>query len=183
MTPHPFQHTILSVIHSTIVFPNETPKFLPKKPNKPKTTIAKTSLLTNNPSLQCSWDLPTPPGAAHKSAYLTAAQHPCELSRSVVSNSLQPRGLQPARFLALWGFSRREYWSGLPFPPPGDLPDPGIEPRPPVSPARAGGFFTHRATGQALEKVSFRVLISNRPSVTCWRPEAAPSPLQALPRL
>ena len=94
--------------------------------NKPKTTIAKTSLLTNNPSLQCSWDLPTPPGAAHKSAYLTAAQHPCELSRSVVSNSLQPRGLQPARFLALWGFSRREYRSGLPFPPPGDLPDPGL---------------------------------------------------------
>ena len=27
------------------------------------------------------------------------------------------------------GFSRQEYWSGLPFPPPGDLPDPGVEPR------------------------------------------------------
>ena len=37
------------------------------------------------------------------------------------------------------GFSRQEYWSGLPFPSPGDLPDPGIEP---VSPALAGGFFT-----------------------------------------
>ena len=36
------------------------------------------------------------------------------------------------------GFSRQEYWSGLPFPPPGDLPDPGIEP---VSPALAGGFL------------------------------------------
>ena len=33
------------------------------------------------------------------------------------------------------GFSRQEYWSGLPFPPPGDLPDPGMEPRPPVAPA------------------------------------------------
>ena len=33
------------------------------------------------------------------------------------------------------GFSRQEYWSGLPFPPPGDLPDPGIEPVSPVSPA------------------------------------------------
>ena len=32
------------------------------------------------------------------------------------------------------GFSRQENWSGLPFPPPGDLPDPGIEPVPPVSP-------------------------------------------------
>ena len=33
------------------------------------------------------------------------------------------------------GFSRQEYWSGLPFPSPGDLPDPGIEPRSPAAPA------------------------------------------------
>ena len=33
------------------------------------------------------------------------------------------------------GFSRQEYWNGLPFPPPGDLPNPGIEPESPVSPA------------------------------------------------
>ena len=37
------------------------------------------------------------------------------------------------------GFSRQEYWSGLPFLLPGDLPDPGIEP---VSPELAGGFFS-----------------------------------------
>jgi len=37
------------------------------------------------------------------------------------------------------GFPRQEYWSGLPFRPPGDLPDPGIEP---VFPVLAGGFFT-----------------------------------------
>ena len=36
------------------------------------------------------------------------------------------------------GFPRQEYWSGLPFPSPGDLPDPGIEPS---SPALAGRFF------------------------------------------
>ena len=35
------------------------------------------------------------------------------------------------------GFSRQEYWSGLPFPSPGDLPDPGIEPRPPTLQAAA----------------------------------------------
>ena len=40
------------------------------------------------------------------------------------------------------GFPRQEYWSGLPFPPPGELPDPGIEPAVPVSPALTGGFFT-----------------------------------------
>ena len=41
------------------------------------------------------------------------------------------------------GFSRQEYWSGLLFPSPGYLPDPGIEPR---SPALAGRFFTTSAT-------------------------------------
>ena len=40
------------------------------------------------------------------------------------------------------GFSRLKYWSGLSFPSPGDLPDPGIEHVSPVSPALAGGFFT-----------------------------------------
>ena len=40
------------------------------------------------------------------------------------------------------GFSRREYWSGLPFPPPGDLANPGIEPASLTSPALAGGFFS-----------------------------------------
>ena len=40
------------------------------------------------------------------------------------------------------GFSRREYWSGLSFPSPGDLPRPGIEPACPVSPTLEGAFFT-----------------------------------------
>ena len=40
------------------------------------------------------------------------------------------------------GFSRQEYWSGLPFPPPGDLSNPGTELLSPVSPALAGKFFT-----------------------------------------
>ena len=44
------------------------------------------------------------------------------------------------------GFPRQENWSGLPFPPPGDLPDPGMEPVSPVSPALAGGFFITKNT-------------------------------------
>ena len=40
------------------------------------------------------------------------------------------------------GFSRQEYWSGLPCPPPGDLPNPGIEPVSLTPPALAAGFFT-----------------------------------------
>ena len=46
------------------------------------------------------------------------------------------------------GFPRQEYWSGLPFPSPGDLPDPGIEPRSPVSPVLAGRFFTTAPPGK-----------------------------------
>ena len=52
-------------------------------------------------------------------------------------------------FITLWavarqtapsmGFSRQEYWSGVPFPPPGNLPDPGVEP---MSPAWQADFFT-----------------------------------------
>ena len=45
-------------------------------------------------------------------------------------------------------FSRQECWSGLPCPPPGDLPDPGIEP---ASPALAGRFFTTEPPGKPLE--------------------------------
>ena len=50
-------------------------------------------------------------------------------------------------------FSRQEYLSGLPFPSPGDLPDPGIEPVTLMSPALAGGFFTTNATGETLYNI------------------------------
>ena len=62
-------------------------------------------------------------------------------------------------FVTLWtvayhtplslGFSRQEYWSGLPFASPGKLPDPGIEPASLRSPALAGRFFITRATWEA----------------------------------
>ena len=45
-------------------------------------------------------------------------------------------------------FSRQESWRGLPFPPPGDLPNPGIERASLTSPARAGGFFTSEPPGK-----------------------------------
>ncbi|ELR47191.1 hypothetical protein M91_12342, partial [Bos mutus] len=44
------------------------------------------------------------------------------------------------------GFPRQKYWSGLPFPSPGDLLDPGIKPLSLESSVLAGGFFTTSAT-------------------------------------
>ena len=58
-----------------------------------------------------------------------------------MSASLQPHGLWLARLVYSWD-SPGKNWSGLPCPPPGDLPDPGIEPASLTSPALAGGFFT-----------------------------------------
>ena len=49
-------------------------------------------------------------------------------SHSVVSNSSKPLGLWPAKA----PLSRQEYWSGLPCPSPGNVPNPGIESRPPT---------------------------------------------------
>ena len=62
-----------------------------------------------------------------------------------VFDSLQSPGQQPARPLCPWDFSRQENWSGLPVPPPQDLPNPGIEP---MSHALAGGFFTTELPGR-----------------------------------
>ena len=65
------------------------------------------------------------------------------LSRSVVSNSLQPVAHQAPLSM---GFSRQEYWNGLPCPLPGNLPNSGIELVSLVSPALAGGFFSSSVT-------------------------------------
>ena len=51
------------------------------------------------------------------------------------------------------GFSRQEYRSGLPCPPPGDLPDPGIKPVSPASPTIVGKFFINSATWETLDYV------------------------------
>ena len=67
------------------------------------------------------------------------------LSHSVVSDFASPWTVAHQAPLSM-EFSRQEYWSELPFSPPGDLPDPGIEPTSPASLALAGGLFTTSAT-------------------------------------
>ena len=63
------------------------------------------------------------------------------------------------------GFSRQEYWSGLPFPPPGDLLDPGIKPAPLMSPAWAGRFFATSTTWEAPKGVQEWFLCQKQPEV------------------
>ena len=87
-------------------------------------------------------------------SWLSSVQFSC----SVVSNSLRPHKPQHARppcpshtagvypnpcpLSLCMEFFRQDYWSGLPCPPPGDVPDPGIKPVSLTSPALAGKFFT-----------------------------------------
>ena len=63
-----------------------------------------------------------------------------------MSDSLQPRGLCSLPGSSVHGIFRQEYWSGLPFPPPGDLPNLGIKP---VSPALAGVCFSTVPPGKS----------------------------------
>ena len=67
------------------------------------------------------------------------------VSWSVVSDSLQPQGLSSHQAPLSMGFPRQEYWSGLPFPFPGDLPDPGIKPG---SPALQVGCLLSEPSGK-----------------------------------
>ena len=70
------------------------------------------------------------------------------VSASVVSSSVRLWTVACQAPLSV-GFSRQEHWSGLSFPSPGDLTDPGVKPTSPRSPALAGGFFTTSANWEA----------------------------------
>ena len=72
------------------------------------------------------------------------------LSLSVVSNSFWPHGLQPTSLLCPWGFSKQEYWSGLPCLPPRDLSNPGIKLRSPA--LQADSLFIYRYESWTIKK-------------------------------
>ena len=99
-----------------------------------------------------SGDLPTPgiePMSPALAGRFFTAESPgkplcwAALSRSAMCHSLRPH----ARPLCPWGCSRQEYWSGLPCSPPGDLPNPGTEPR---SPALQADYLPSEPPGKPL---------------------------------
>ena len=65
----------------------------------------------------------------------------------VMSGSVTPQSVAHQAPLSV-GFPKQEHWSGLPFPSPGDLPDPGARTASPASPVLAGGFFTSTSPGE-----------------------------------
>ena len=79
----------------------------------------------------------------HARAHRHAHAHAC----SFMSNSVTLRTVAHQSLLSM-GFSLQKYWSGLPFPPPANLPYSGIKPTFPVSPELADGFFTTEPPGK-----------------------------------
>ena len=94
---------------------------------------------------------PIPPGKPLQASLLSL------FSRWVVSDSFATPGTAARQAPLSTGFPRQEHWSGLPFPPPGDVPDPGIEP---ASPVQAGRFLTTEPLGKLFASTTFISLMS-----------------------
>ena len=90
------------------------------------------------------------------------------LSGSAVSDSLTPGTVAHQAPLSM-GFSWQEYWSGLPCPPPGDLPNPGIKSVSPVSPELQVNAFPVALSGKILQNIegkSFDVMRVDNTAMT-----------------
>jgi len=101
---------------------------------------------------------------------------------SILKNNMLLRHFSHVQlFVTLWtvalqvplsmGFSRQEYWSGLTFPSPEDLPDPRIKPMSLASPALTVRFFTTNATWEAILKTTTICKNSPHPFHIHWKPD------------
>ena len=97
----------------------------------------------------------------------------CCAQSLVMTDSLEPHSLWPARLPCPWAFSRQEYWSGLPCPSPGELPNPGKEPG---SPALQANSLSAELQGEKIyifaiiqSKVKSRLLFENSGCVCMLR--------------
>ena len=94
---------------------------------------------TNISFIVCLWA-----NRSHQGSSVPLPVCVCAQSLQLCSTLCNPMDFP--RLLCPWVFSRQEHWSGLPFTPPGDLPNPGMEPMSLMSPALAGRFFTTSTT-------------------------------------
>ena len=92
--------------------------------------------------------------------FLTFLSLASMLCHSVTSNSLRPHGLLGCQALLSMRFPgiSQEYWNGLPFPPPEDLPHPGIKPMS-ASPALVSRFFTTEPPGKKWLNIYFNSIL------------------------
>ena len=93
----------------------------------------------------CQFFLPPPPVWFYEALPVKKGRSCCCFSRQVVSGLCVTTWTVTCQAPLSMGFSRQEYWSGLPCPPPGDRPNPEVKP---TSPALAGGFFTTEPPGK-----------------------------------
>ena len=98
---------------------------------------------------------------------------------SVAANSCDPWTVARQASLST-GFSRQEYWIGLSFPPPGDLPDSVIKPTSLVSPVLAGRFFTTAPLGKPTHLENHKCTKS---SCSAWPSPISPHPLWTQPAM
>jgi len=157
--------------------PHSIEHHAPSGSGQPLWSPSFSSFSTSSPATQpspwhCLWKAPRMASLCFISRPLPITSHPCLLaaslvspfllwghsvargwwlSRQVVSDSIvTPRTVAHQTLLSL-GFPRQEYWSGLPFPPPGDLLNPGIRP---ACPALAGGLFTTEPPGKPWKRAN-----------------------------
>ena len=99
-----------------------------------------------------SWMVSSPKTCSNPHPYTWASQR---VSSCVWLSATPWTGAHQDKFLCSMEFSRQEYWSGLPFPIPGDLSDPRNKPMSLVSPALVGGFFTAVPLGKSLQSWTY----------------------------
>ena len=97
--------------------------------------------MLNTLKLQCDSNSKQSTFSAPCAPSTRGSEQVCTWSLILVQLFLTPWTVTHQALLSM-GFSRQEYWGGLPFPPPGHLPDSGIKPVSSASPALAGAFFT-----------------------------------------
>ena len=162
-----------------ISFSNLAPHFLPNRPCSPfgfSHTLSWPSLCHAATEFATLSSYSCPQHVPRQEPHFTlniSIHYPCMRLRLCVCGLSQFSHIWHI-FATLWtgggcqaplyvGFCRQEYWGGLPCPPPGDLPGPGIKPASLKSPALTGEFFTATSTWEALH-LDFTLPCASKPS-------------------